>query len=327
MLVLQVAFRVYNFRRCNNTKHATDNREKSRYIKWLTSFPSSMACPVARSVAADLRSSGDNAELILREWLQPRDVGLSKVYWIRVMRRVAIVLQSSNSLEWWAPHIQLIAQDPSVRFWRLVPLHLYSFTSRKWRHIGCRLKVWKRRSCHDSCHVTSTTPSISARFHRKVIHSIRHESAYTARENNTSAMNNLNWASTTCRNQPIRNDAPVRWTGKLPWRGYISRKNIGNARWGNTAGSILKGPIHSSVVQTSRITRFRVGNDVVVIHGIWGQWRVVECSIQSAVDPCAISVELVPYDNTVRIVRRGPCQHYEARRQNCCEWCRLFWGS
>ena len=59
-----------------------------------------MACPVARSVTADLRSSGDNAKLILREWLQPRDVGLSKVYWIRVMRRVAVVLQSSNSLEW-----------------------------------------------------------------------------------------------------------------------------------------------------------------------------------------------------------------------------------
>ena len=197
------------------------------------------------------------------------------VYWIRVMRRVAVVHQCSNSLEWWAMPVQLIAQDSSVRFWRLVPLHVYSFASRKWCHSGCRLKVWKRRSCHDSCHITSTTPSISARFHRKVIHSIRHESAYTARENNTSAMNNLNWASTTCRNQPILNDTPVRWTGKLPWRGYISRKNIGNAGWGNTAGSILKGPIHSSVVQTSRITRFRVGNDVVVIHGICGQWHVV----------------------------------------------------
>ena len=84
-------------------------------------------------------------------------------------------------------------------------------------------------------------------------------------------MNNFNFACATVGYQPIFNDAPVWHTGRLPRRSCIARKNIRDNWWGNTARGVLERTVHLTIVQTPRTARCCVGDDVVVIHGIWGE--------------------------------------------------------
>ena len=63
-----------------------------------------MTCPSTCTIASDLRSKGAHPELILCEWLQARHVSPPEVQGIRIMRRIAVVLQSSITYKRRASH-------------------------------------------------------------------------------------------------------------------------------------------------------------------------------------------------------------------------------